>query len=166
MKVKDIIEEGMWSQLGKDVASGFASGTNAQALDVKKRQQELKAKQAQLGQAKTAIASQKQAVGQFKPNPERSVAVSEPSVSDIKDTLDPNMQYRFPNPDYPGTQIIVRNSGWYIDRLPQQLRGQIKRDSSTGLYPVLQPANIKKYNLYYNQAADAGKVKDEPAAAL
>lgn len=164
MKVKDITE-GMWNQIGKSVASGFASGTNAQSLDLKKRQQELKNKQSQLGQIKTAVAGQKQAVGQFKPNPERSIA-AEPSVSDIKDTLKPGTQYRFPNPDYPGTQIIVRDSGWYIDRLPPQLRGQIKRDSATGLYPVLQPTNIKKYNLYYNQAADAGKVKDEPAAAL
>lgn len=87
-------------------------------------------------------------------------------TDDIKDTLEPGQQYRFPNPDYPGTQIIVRDSGWYIDRLPQQLRGQIKRDKSTGLYPVLQPANIKKYNQYYDQAAHAGKVRDEPAAAL
>jgi hypothetical protein len=87
-------------------------------------------------------------------------------TADIKDTLEPGQQYRFPNPDYPGTQIIVRDSGWYIDRLPQELRGQIKRDKLTGLYPVLKLANIKKYNQYYDQAAHAGKVKDEPAAAL
>jgi hypothetical protein len=87
-------------------------------------------------------------------------------AADIKDTLDPEMQYRFPNPDYPGTQIIVRNSGWYIDKLPVELRGQVRRDKTTGLYPVLQPNNIKKYNLYYNQAAENNQVREEPAAAL
>ncbi len=87
-------------------------------------------------------------------------------ATDIKDTLAPEMQYRFPNPDYPGTQIIVRNSGWYIDKLPVELRGQVRRDKTTGLYPVLKPNNIKQYNLYYNQAAENNRVKEEPAAAL
>ena len=87
-------------------------------------------------------------------------------ANDIKDTLDPEMQYRFPHPDYPGTQIIVRSSGWYIDKLPVELRGQVRRDKTTGLYPVLQPNNIKKYNLFYNQAAENNQVREEPAAAL
>ena len=105
---------------------------------------------------------------QGQPDQQAQQAQQDPNApaADIKDTLDANTQYRFPNPDYPGVQIVVRNNGWFIDRLPPQLRGQIKRDSVTGLYPVLQPANIKKYNQYYNQAADAKRVREEPAAAL
>lgn len=85
---------------------------------------------------------------------------------DISKTLDPYTQYKFEHPDYPGVNIIVRQGRWYIDRLPQQLRGQVQRDKETKLFPVLQPSNIKKYNKYYNDAADMGKVKEEPAVAL
>lgn len=86
---------------------------------------------------------------------------------DIKDTLDDNTQYRFPNPEYPGIQIIVRKSGWYLDQLPADKRGKVNRDKATKLFPVLLPANIARYNRYYDQAADAGKVvREEPTAAL
>lgn len=86
--------------------------------------------------------------------------------SDISKTLDPYTQYKFEHPDYPGVNIVVRQGKWYIDRLPPQLRGQVPRDKETKLFPVLQPANIKKFNKYYNDAADMGKVKEEPAVAL
>jgi hypothetical protein len=89
-------------------------------------------------------------------------------ADDVKDIVAPDEQYRFSHPDYPGEgiNIIVRNTGWYLDKLPQALRGRVKRDSATRLYPVLQPNNIKKYNLYYNQAADANRVRHEPAHSL
>ena len=87
-------------------------------------------------------------------------------VADIKDTLDPTKQYRFANPEFPGTQVVVRNSGWYLDRLPPELRGKVPVDKATKLYPILQPARIQKYNLYYNQAADQNRVKEEPASML
>jgi hypothetical protein len=87
-------------------------------------------------------------------------------ATDIKDTLELGTQYRFPNPEFPGTQIIVRNSGWYLDRLPRELRGKVSIDKTTKLYPILQTARIQKYNLYYNQAAESGKIKEEPASML
>ena len=95
-----------------------------------------------------------------------TVAPAVGPAADIKDTLDPEMQYRFPNPEFPGTQIIVRNSGWYLDRLPPELRGKVPVDKTTRLYPILQTARIQKYNLYYNQAAEDGKIKEEPASML
>lgn len=87
-------------------------------------------------------------------------------ATDISQTLDPYTQYKFEHPAYPGVNIVVRQGKWYIDRLPTELRGQVPRDKATKLFPVLQPANIKKYNKYYNDAADMGKVKEEPAVAL
>jgi hypothetical protein len=87
-------------------------------------------------------------------------------TSDIKDTLDTQMQYRFPNPEFPGTQIIVRKSGWYLDKLPPELRGEVNVDKTTRLYPVLQTRRIALYNQYYNQAAELGKIKEEPASML
>ena len=157
MKIKDITEG--WgkvaSNLGKDFFGVNRSQTWKQGLAPG-----LAKKQANQDQAEKTNAQHQQLSRELSATPD------EEKVTDIKDTLDSGIQYRFANPDYPGTQIIVRNTGWYIDKLPQQLRGQIRRDKNTGLYPVLQPANIKKYNLYYNQAADAGKVKEEPAAAL
>lgn len=86
--------------------------------------------------------------------------------ADISQTLDNTTQYKFLNPDYPGTSIIIRKSGYYIDRLPKVLVGQVKKDPKTGLYPVLRPDTIKKYNAYYDQAADRGQVKQEPIHAL
>lgn len=86
--------------------------------------------------------------------------------TDISKTLDNATQYKFLNPDYPGTSIIIRQSGYYIDRLPKVLVGQVKKDPKTGLYPVLRPDTIKKYNAYYDQAADRGQIKQEPIHAL
>ena len=104
----------------------------------------------------------------FKVNNQRVAQRNAPTgpATDIKDTLEPDTQCRFANPEFPGTQIIVRNSGWYLDRLPPELRGKVPVDKATRLYPILQPARIRKYNLYYNQAAEALKVKEEPATML
>lgn len=85
---------------------------------------------------------------------------------DISSTLDPYTQYKFEHPEYPGTNIIVRQGRWYLDKLPSNFRGQVRRDKETRLFPVLQPANIRKYNKYYNDAADSGQVIEEPAVAL
>ena len=85
---------------------------------------------------------------------------------DISKTLDPYTQYKFEHPDFPGVNIVVRKGRWYLDKLPAQFRGQVRRDKDTRLFPVLQPANIRKYNKFYNDAADKGQVIEEPAVAL
>lgn len=95
-----------------------------------------------------------------------SPAATPAPEADISQTLDDTTQYKFLNPDYPGTSIVIRKSGYYIDRLPKVLVGQIKKDPKTGLYPVLRPETIKKYNAYYDQAADRGQIKQEPIHAL
>jgi hypothetical protein len=85
---------------------------------------------------------------------------------DIRQTLEPGKQYRFQNPENPGTFIIIRPDGYFVDKLPKQLIGTVKKDRITGLFPVLRDENIQKYNSYYNQAADAGRVIEEPVHAL
>lgn len=91
----------------------------------------------------------------------------EPSPEeDISKTLDPYTQYKFEHPDYPGINVVVRRGKWYLDKLPSTLRGQVQRDKETRMFPVLQPGNIRKFNQYYNDAADMGRVKEEPAVAL
>ena len=85
---------------------------------------------------------------------------------DISKTLSPTTQYRFLHPEYPGVEIIIRNSGYYLNRLPRSLTGMVKKDKDTGLYPVLRPENIRAINSYYNDAADMGRVVEEPVFAL
>lgn len=87
--------------------------------------------------------------------------------TDISKTVEPGMQYKFANPEDPTINIIIRNSGYYYDRLPPELRGgQVKRDKDTGLYPVTRPDNIKKINAWYDQLADRRRVIHEPISAL
>lgn len=98
--------------------------------------------------------------------PDDASKVTEP-VTDISKTIaNPDVQYRFMHPDYPGVEVIIRQTGYYYKQLPPELRGQVKRDKATGLYPVLRQENIKKLNDYYNAAADAGRVIEEPTSAL
>ena len=87
---------------------------------------------------------------------------------DLNSTLDDTTQYRFDHPEHraEGISIIVRKDGWYVDKLPKGLRGQMQRDPATRLYKVKQPKNIQKFNDYYNKAADAGRVIEEPADVL
>ena len=98
--------------------------------------------------------------------PEPTPAPTPIPVQDIKDTLDDQTQYRFPHPIWPGVDAIARKSGWYVTALPKDLKGMIKRDKTTGLYPVLNRANIAKLNDEYDKAADAGFVKVEPIHLL
>jgi len=86
--------------------------------------------------------------------------------TDISRTVPAGMQYKFQNPDNPGGFIIIRQTGYYVDSLPRNLKGQVRRDKATGLYPVLRPSNIKKYNEYFDKAADAKAVIEEPVHAL
>ena len=84
--------------------------------------------------------------------------------TDISQTVPAGKQFRFQNPDLPGTFIIIRQDGYFQDRISKNLAGQVKKVN--GLYPVLRPDNITKYNQYYNQAADMGQVREEPVHAL
>lgn len=87
--------------------------------------------------------------------------------ADISKCIDnPNIQYRFMHPEYPGVEVIIRQTGYYYKQLPAEFRGLVKRDKATGLYPVLRKDNIRKLNDYYNTAADAGRVAEEPISAL
>ena len=102
--------------------------------------------------------------------------INEPSASgvssgpaeDIRSVIDADSQYKFPHPDYrdEGINIIVRKDGWFLDKLPAAMRGQVLRDKTTRLYPVLKSSNISKFNTFYNQAADLGRVKEEPKYLL
>jgi hypothetical protein len=85
---------------------------------------------------------------------------------DISKTLEPGQQYRFAFIEDPTIDVIIRQNGYFLTKLPAALQGQVKRDRATGLYPILRPANILKIQKYYNVAADQGRVKEEPAAAL
>tara|TARA_Y100000389_G_scaffold194973_1_gene225700 strand:+ start:298 stop:828 length:531 start_codon:yes stop_codon:yes gene_type:complete len=91
-----------------------------------------------------------------------------PGPSNINATLDSTTQYRFPHPLFRAddVDIIVRRDGWYLNKLPKSLRGQVQRDKETRLYRVKQPANIQKFNDYYDKAADQGYVVQEPADVL
>lgn len=88
------------------------------------------------------------------------------AASDISSTVPAGMQYRFMHPEYPGVEIVIRDNGYFLKQLPRSLAGLVKRDKATGLYPILRADNIAKINNYYNAAADAGSVIEEPAAAL
>lgn len=94
-------------------------------------------------------------------------AAAGPAETDISKTVEPGMQYKFPNPEDPTINIIIRNGGYYYDRLPPDLRGgQVKRDKATGLYPVTRPDNINKINAWYDRLADRNRVIHEPISAL
>ncbi len=90
------------------------------------------------------------------------------AATDISQTLasTPNRQYRFADPENPTIDVIIRSTGYYLTKLPQELQGQVKRDRATGLYPVQRPENIRKINQYYDRLADLGKVREEPVHAL
>jgi len=81
--------------------------------------------------------------------------------------LDDSTQFRFPHPKHQNedVEVIVRRDGWYLNKLPKALRGQVPREKNR-LYKVRQPANIAKLNQFYDRAAELGYVKEEPADAL
>ena len=81
--------------------------------------------------------------------------------------LDDATQFRFPHPKHQNedVEVIVRRDGWYLNKLPKALRGQVPREKNR-LYKVRQPANIAKLNQFYDRAAELGYVKEEPADAL
>jgi|TARA_R110000822_G_scaffold68404_20_gene166383 hypothetical protein len=89
-------------------------------------------------------------------------------INDVNATLDKATQYRFPHPLFraDAVDIIVRSDGWYLNKLPKSLRGQVQRDKETRLYKVKQPANIQKFNDYYDKAADQKLVIQEPSDLL
>ena len=143
MKIKDIVQESVYDFFTK----GQAAINRAGAME-KERQDAYK---------KGIV-----------PSSQVPQATSTPAApaTDIKDTVPAGKQFRFKNPENPGTYIIIRQTGYYVDKLPQNLQGQVKRDKATGLYPVLRAENIAKYNQYYDQAADAKAVIEEPVHAL
>ena len=85
-------------------------------------------------------------------------------VTDITQLVPHGKQFRFLNPELPGSYIIIRSDGYYQDKIPRNLTGQVKKVN--GLYPVLRLENIKKINQYYDEAADRGRVKEEPVHVL
>ena len=98
--------------------------------------------------------------------PPVSTAPTQP-INDISKTLPNNeTQYRFPYPEEPTIDVIIRQDGYYLTRLPKHLQGQVKKDSKTGLFPVKLSTSISKINKYYDQAAELGKVKEEPVHSL
>jgi hypothetical protein len=86
-------------------------------------------------------------------------------VTDIKQTVPAGFQFRFPNPEpNANNNIIIRQDGYYVDRIPKSLVGRVKKVN--GLYPVQRQENIDKFNKYYDLQADRGLVKEEPIHAL
>lgn len=152
MKIKDIVQESVYDWFTqRDAARTQASSQQKDRLDTQQAQ------------------AQQQAARQMKINPARST--SEPTQPagpeiDISKIVPADTQYKFRNPEVPGGFIIIRQTGYYVDSLPAALKSQVKRDKATGLYPVLRAENIKKYNQYYNAAADANGVREEPVHAL
>lgn len=100
--------------------------------------------------------------------PSQQVAQNQQAPSapeeDISKIVPAGKQFRFLNPELPGSFIIIRQDGYWQDRIPKHLAGQVKKVN--GLYPVQREENIKKFNEFYNQAADTGKVIEEPVHAL
>jgi hypothetical protein len=87
------------------------------------------------------------------------------AVTDIRQTVPAGSQYRFPNPEpNANNNIIIRQDGYYVDRIPKQLIGRVKKVN--GLYPVQRQENIDKFNKYYDLQADRGLVREEPIHAL
>ena len=143
MKIKDVIQESVYDFFTK----GTAAQTQAAAM-AQDRQNTYRAG----------------IVPSSEPAPEPTQPAG-PEI-DISKTVPADTQYKFRNPEVPGGFIIIRQTGYYVDSLPAELKSQVKRDKATGLYPVLRAENIKKYNQYYNAAADANRVKEEPVHAL
>lgn len=142
MKIKDVIQESVYDFFTKQNAA------LKQANAMSNRQQTYRAG----------------IVPSSEPAPEPTQPAG-PEI-DISKTVPADTQYKFRNPEVPGGFIIIRQTGYYVDSLPAALKSQVKRDKATGLYPVLRAENIKKYNEYYNAAADANRVREEPVHAL
>lgn len=142
MKIKDVIQESVYDFFTKQNAA------LKQANAMSNRQQTYRAG----------------IVPSSEPAPEPTQPAG-PEI-DISKIVPADTQYKFRNPEVPGGFIIIRQTGYYVDSLPAALKSQVKRDKATGLYPVLRAENIKKYNEYYNAAADANRVREEPVHAL
>lgn len=155
------------------VSGEHGAGRNAVALAIEKvpmpEQFNRTTVEAYIKQTAKARQQALDAVEHQLPKADEPEPVAEPAAEpepDISQTLDSYTQYRFRHPEYPGIQIVIRQSGYYLDRLPKGLTGTVKKDKATGLYPVLRQDNIRKYNQYYDVAADMGRVIEEPIAAL
>jgi carboxylesterase type B len=83
-----------------------------------------------------------------------------------EDLLGDDLQMIFPNTELPGINVIVRQEGFFFDRLPANLRSQVRRDPKTRLYPVLKADNIERLTAMYDKARAAKKVITKPIAAL
>jgi len=159
MKIKDVISEGPFDFLQK-LKAARASSQLSQSNREKTASAAAQAQQAQ--QAQPA-----QQDTQTAPRTEPVEPVAQEPAMDIKDTLpDDQTQYRFSWPEDPTIDIIIRKSGYFMNKLPQDLRGAVKKDRVTGLYPVLKADNIKKLNQYYDSLANRGRVREEPVHAL
>ncbi len=165
MKIKDVISEGPFDFLQKLKAARAGaqrhqSNREKTASAVSQQAQAQAQVQAQAQQAQDQSAQTAPRTEPAEPPP------NEPAV-DIKDTLpDDQTQYRFAWPEDPTIDIIIRKTGYFMNKLPQDLRGAVKKDRATGLYPVLKADNIKKLNQYYDSLANRGRVKEEPVHAL
>lgn len=149
MKINEIFGGASLKGIGKELYRNVAGDTNYQAD--KKFAQGVKSK---FAPAPTASAT---------PAPAATPADTSPET-DISKTVPPGKQFRFLNPELPGSYIIIRQDGYWQDRIAKHLAGQVKKVN--GLYPVQREENIKKYNEYYNQAADSNRVREEPVHAL
>lgn len=150
MKIKDVISEGPFDFLQKLKAARASSQLH------------------QSNREKTAQAAERERQAQqTAPQTEPAEPPAQDPVTDIKDTL-PNdqTQYRFPWPEDPTIDIIIRKSGYFMNKLPKELQGLVKKDKASGLYPVLKADNIKKLNQYYDSMANRGRVREEPVHAL
>jgi len=188
MKINEIIKEGILGSLGKGIMRGMAPGATAslgrrlnrasgefdyKGNTVKWLGQQWGVKDPETGKFSVATQQIQNELNQLATTEKGKTADITPDLpsrddelSDIRHSLDNFTQYKFAHPDYEGINIVVRNDGWYLDKLPKELYGQVQRDKTTRLYPVRQPRNIKKFNDYYDQAADRKQVTQEPAFVL
>ena len=169
MKIKDITEG--WGNVVKGMAKDFVGSQNVAGtqnwLD-KRATAAAISKDAETSSLAQRMARAKQTPDNNDPTatgagPSASAKPTSPE-SDISKLVPDGMQFKFQNPDLPGSFIIIRQDGYWQDRIPRNLAGQVKKVN--GLYPVLRPENIRKFNSYYNNAADNGRVREEPLHAL
>ena len=85
------------------------------------------------------------------PSPEEEI---EAGQKEIIATLPRGSQYEFIWPTNPWNSEniygIIRPEGYFLNTVPASLRGLIRMDDETGLYPIANPDNIKKINDWYD----------------
>lgn len=89
---------------------------------------------------------------------------------DVSSLVPDGQQVIFDHPVESGIKIVIRKDGYFLTGLPSSMppadRARAKRDKATRMYQVTRPENIQQINQYYNDAADAGKVREEPIHTL